>query len=74
MNDDNFVMKSRTAHPFLRILSYGKPYIGWFALALAIIVATTFIELYQPVILGDAVDASSANTKTRVRTGFRSPR
>ena len=56
MNDDNFVMKSRTAHPFLRILSYGKPYIGWFALALAIIVATTFIELYQPVILGDAVD------------------
>lgn len=56
MNDDNYVMKSKTAHPFLRILSYGKPYIGWFVLALAIIIATTFIELYQPVILGRAVD------------------
>jgi ATP-binding cassette subfamily B multidrug efflux pump len=56
LNDDNYVMKSKTAHPFLRILSYGKPYIGWFVLALAIIIATTFIELYQPVILGRAVD------------------
>lgn len=49
-------MKSKTKHPFLRLLSYGVPYTGWFALALAIILASVWVELYQPKLLGDVVD------------------
>ena len=56
MNEDNAVMKSKTKHPFLRLLSYGVPYTGWFALALAIILASVWVELYQPKLLGDVVD------------------
>ena len=56
MNDDNIVMKSKNGRPLLRLLAYGKPYIGWFLLALLIILAVVWVELYQPRILGDAVD------------------
>ena len=48
--------KKTAGHPMLRILAYGKPYIGWFVLALLIILLTTWVELYQPVLLGQAVD------------------
>ena len=56
MNDDNFVMKSKNGRPLLRLLAYGKPYIGWFLLALLIILVVVWVELYQPRILGSAVD------------------
>ena len=56
MNDDYAGMKSKTKRPFLRLLKYGKPHIGWFALALAIILATVWLELLQPRILGRAID------------------
>lgn len=42
--------------PNRRLLAYAKPYIGWFLLALVFILATVGLELYQPVILKDAVD------------------
>lgn len=54
--EDQAVMKSKTKHPFWRLLKYGKPHIGWFTLALAIILVTVWLELLQPRILGDAVD------------------
>ena len=54
--EDQAVMKSKTKHPFWRLLKYGKPHIGWFALALIIIFITVGLELLQPRILGDAVD------------------
>jgi len=56
MNDEYAGMKSKTRHPFLRLLKYGKPHIGWFLLALAIILVTVWLELLQPRILGAAVD------------------
>lgn len=46
----------KKASPNRRLLGYGKSYVGWFALALAIILAVVVLELYQPQILGDAVD------------------
>ena len=55
-NEEQALMKSKTKYPFLRLLKYGKPHIGWFALALAIIFITVWLELLQPRILGDAVD------------------
>ncbi len=54
--EDQAVMKSKTKHPFWRLLKYGKPHIPWFALALAIIMVTVWLELMQPRILGNAVD------------------
>ncbi|MBR2559939.1 MAG: ABC transporter ATP-binding protein, partial [Firmicutes bacterium] len=56
MNDEYQGMKSKTRHPFLRLLKYGKPHIGWFLLALAIILGTVWLELMQPRILGNAID------------------
>ncbi len=42
--------------PNARLLRYAKPYIGYFALALLIIMVLVVLELYQPQILGKAVD------------------
>lgn len=39
-----------------RLLKYAKPYIRNFLLALAIIVVIVALELYQPILLGKAVD------------------
>ncbi len=39
-----------------RMLRYALPYTGWFLLALAIILGTVAIELYQPLMLGKATD------------------
>lgn len=60
-DEDQQVMKSKTKHPFLRLLKYGIPQTGWFLLGLAIILMVTAIELYQPVILADAVDGFVAS-------------
>lgn len=47
---------ARQKAPNARLLGYAKPYVGWFLLALAIIGVLVWLELYQPQILGDAVD------------------
>ncbi len=39
-----------------RMLRYAVPYVGWFVLALVIILGTVAIELYQPLLLGQATD------------------
>lgn len=41
---------------YKRLLKYARPYIWQFAAAVAIILVIVAIELYQPVLLGDAVD------------------
>lgn len=41
---------------FKRLLSYAKPYIGWFALALTLMLITTGLDLARPVLIGQAVD------------------
>ncbi|MGD9566851.1 MAG: ABC transporter ATP-binding protein [Sedimentibacter sp.] len=41
---------------YKRLLKYARPYIWQFILAVAIILVIVAIELYQPVLLGDAVD------------------
>ena len=55
MNDD-IVLKSNTKHPFLRLLKYGLPYTGGFLLAFILILGSVFLTLYQPRLLGQAVD------------------
>ena len=39
-----------------RLLKYAKPYVLNFLLAVAIIVVIVILELYQPVLIGKAVD------------------
>lgn len=41
---------------FKRLLSYAKPYTGWFLLALAFMFITTGLDLARPVLIGRAVD------------------
>lgn len=41
---------------YIRLLRYAKPYLLQFIAAVAIILVIVAIELYQPVLLGDAVD------------------
>lgn len=55
MNDD-IVLKSNGKHPFFRLLKYGLPYTGWFLLAFILILGSVFLALYQPRLLGQAVD------------------
>lgn len=40
----------------LRLLSYMKPYLGWFLLCLALVLALTGFDLYRPILIGDAID------------------
>lgn len=41
---------------YKRLLKYAKPYLWYFISAIVIILIIVAIELYQPVLLGDAVD------------------
>lgn len=41
-------------HTVRRTLRYAKPYIGWFALTLLIIIATVVLELWQPLLIEEA--------------------
>ena len=40
----------------LHLLSYMKPYIGWMALCLVLVLALTGFDLYRPILIGDAID------------------
>lgn len=40
----------------LHLLSYMKPYAGWMALCLALVLALTGFDLYRPILIGDAID------------------
>ena len=45
----------------LHLLSYMKPYAGWVFLSLVLVLALTGIDLYRPMLIGDAVDTFEAN-------------
>ena len=45
----------------LHLLSYMKPYVGWVFLSLVLVLALTGIDLYRPMLIGDAVDTFEAN-------------
>lgn len=52
----NTAAKNKKRSPNARLLAYAKPYWPYFLLALALILILVFLELYQPRILGRAVD------------------
>ena len=44
----------------LKLLSYIKPYLGWFILCLVLILVLTGFDLYRPMLIGDAIDLFEA--------------
>lgn len=40
----------------LELLRYMKPYIGWMALSLLLVLGLTAFDLYRPTLMGDAID------------------
>lgn len=57
----------------LKLLSYMKPYLGWFILCLVFILALTGFDLYRPVLIGDAIDLfeSEGNYDVIVETAIK---
>lgn len=53
---DDQIESSYKGSAMLRLLSYMKPYLGWFALCLALVLALTGFDLYRPMLIGDAID------------------
>ena len=43
-----------------KLLAYMKPYLGWFFLCLILILALTGLDLYRPMLIGDAIDLFEA--------------
>lgn len=44
----------------LHLLSYMKPYAGWVAVCLALVLVLTGFDLYRPILIGDAIDLFEA--------------
>ena len=42
----------------LHLLSYMKPYAGWVSVCLLLVLALTAIDLYRPMLIGDAIICS----------------
>ena len=55
-NDDKTEVKYE-GNALLALLSYMKPYAGWMALCLLMVLALTGIDLYRPQLIGDAIDS-----------------
>ncbi len=47
---------SYKGNALLHLLSYMKPYAGWVAVCLLLVLALTGIDLYRPMLIGDAID------------------
>ena len=57
---DDALESHYSGNALLRLLTYMKPYLGWFALCLALILALTGFDLYRPMLIGDAIDLFEA--------------
>lgn len=57
--ENKFIKKNKNLYK--RLLKYARPYIWHFIIAIAIILIIVAIELYQPVLLGEAVDNFLSN-------------
>lgn len=64
---DNAVVNRHTVR---RLLKYGKPFIGWFLLVLALTLCVVRLELYQPELLAQATDEFINKYETVSTDGF----
>lgn len=54
---DDKLESNYKGNAFLRLLTYMKPYWGWFLLCLVLVLALTGFDLYRPILIGDAIDS-----------------
>lgn len=54
---DDKIESNYKGNAFLRLLTYMKPYWGWFLLCLVLVLALTGFDLYRPILIGDAIDS-----------------
>ena len=57
---DDTIESGYKGNALFKLLSYMKPYLGWFFLCLALILALTGFDLYRPMLIGDAIDLFEA--------------
>lgn len=57
---DDTVESKYKGNALLKLLTYMKPYLGWFFLCLLLILALTGFDLYRPMLIGDAIDLFEA--------------
>ena len=60
LTEDNLESNYK-GNALLHLLSYMKPYVGWVFFSLVLVLALTGIDLYRPMLIGDAVDTFEAN-------------
>ena len=53
---DDKIESNYKGNALLHLLSYMKPYIGWMAVCLVLVLALTGFDLYRPILIGDAID------------------
>ena len=56
---DDKIESNYSGNAMLRLLAYMKPYAGWMALCLILVLILAGIDLYRPMLIGDAVDLFS---------------
>ena len=57
---DDKIESNYKGNALLHLLSYMKPYIGWMAVCLVLVLALTGFDLYRPILIGDAIDLFEA--------------
>ena len=57
---DDTIESGYKGNALFKLLSYMKPYLGWFFLCLMLILALTGFDLYRPMLIGDAIDLFEA--------------
>lgn len=57
---DDKIESNYKGNALLHLLSYMKPYGGWVAICLVLVLALTGIDLYRPMLIGDAIDLFEA--------------
>lgn len=57
---DDKIESNYKGSAMLRLLAYMKPYVGWVAICLVLVLALTAFDLYRPMLIGDAIDLFAA--------------
>ena len=57
---DDKIESNYKGSALLHLLSYMKPYAGWVAVCLVLVLALTGFDLYRPMLIGDAIDLFEA--------------
>lgn len=57
---DDKIESNYKGNAMLRLLKYMKPYVGWVAVCLALVLMLTAFDLYRPMLIGYAIDLFAA--------------